>query len=278
MPEPFANTTDALERRVVLPRPPQRIISLVPSLTDLLHGLGLDDEVVGLTRFCERPDGWREAKTIVGGTKQVDAEQVADVQPDLILANQEENTKADVRALSAYAPVYVTDVSTVADATSMIRRIGALVDRKARARQMATTITERFAALPAWPSLRVAYLIWRDPYMTVGGDTFIHDVLRHGGFTSPWAGETRYPEITRDDLAAADLDAILCSTEPFPFHQKDVYTNDLRAACPDTPVRMVDGQLFSWYGPRLLDTPAYLRELRATLEESTSEGQVASHS
>lgn len=277
MSEPFADITDALERRIVLAGPPKRIISLVPSLTDLLHELGLNDEVVGLTRFCERPEDWRETKTIVGGTKQVDAEQVAAVQPDLILANQEENTKADVQALSRYAPVYVTDVSTVAEATSMIRRVGALVDREERARQMATTITERFAALPEWSSLRVAYLIWRDPYMTVGGDTFIHDVLRHGGFTSPWAQETRYPEITSDDLAAADLGAILCSTEPFPFHQKEVFTDDLRAACPNTPVHMVDGQLFSWYGPRLLDTPDYLRELRATLEEGTPEGQAVSH-
>lgn len=277
MSAPFADTTDALGRPIVLADPPTRIISLVPSLTDLLHGLGLDDEVVGLTRFCERPAGWREAKTIVGGTKQVDAERVARLQPDLILANQEENTRADVQALSAYAPVYVTDVSSVDEATAMIRRVGELVDREQGAQQMATTITKRFAALPAWPLVRAAYLIWRDPHMTVGGDTFIHDVMRYGGFTSPWANATRYPEITLDDLSAADLDVILCSTEPFPFHQKDAFTDDLRAACPDTPVHVVDGQCFSWYGPRLLDTPAYLRELRATLEEPSSEGQAASH-
>lgn len=266
MPAPFVDTTDALGRRILLSEPPTRIISLVPSLTDLLHGLGLDDEVVGLTRFCERPDGWQEAKAIVGGTKQVDAERVARLQPDLILANQEENTRADVQALSDHAPVYVTDVSTVDEATAMIRRVRQLVDRDKEARQMATTIAERFAALPAWSSLRAAYIIWRDPYMTVGGDTFIYDVMRHGGFTAPWADATRYPEITLDDLAAADLDVILCSTEPFPFHQKDAFMDDLRTACPDTPVHVVDGQLFSWYGPRLLDTPAYLRELRATLE------------
>jgi len=277
MPEPFADTTDALGRRIVLPSPPQRIISLVPSLTDLLHRLELDDEVVGLTRFCERPEGWREAKTIVGGTKQVDAEQVAAMQPDLILANQEENTKADVQVLSEYAPVYVTDVSTVDGATAMIRRIGALVDRADVAQQMALRIAERFAALPAWPLVRAAYLIWRDPYMTVGGDTFIGDVMRYGGFTIPWEEATRYPEVTLNDLSAADLDVILCSTEPFPFHQKDAFTDDLRAACPNTPVHTVNGQLFSWYGPRLLDTPAYLRELRATLEEPSSEGQAASH-
>lgn len=266
MPAPFASTTDALGRRVVLADPPTRMVSLVPSLTDLLHGLGLDDEVVGLTRFCERPANWRETKTIVGGTKQVDAERVARLQPDLILANQEENTKTDVQALSNHAPVYVTDVSTVERATTMIRCVGALVDRKAEAEQMAVRIDERFSVLPAWDALHVAYLIWRDPYMTVGGDTFIHDVMRQGSLTSPWSDAARYPQISLDDLAAANLDAILCSTEPFPFHQKDAFTDDIRAACPDTPVHVVDGQCFSWYGPRLLDTPTYLRELRAVLE------------
>ena len=184
MAVPFAATTDALGRSVVMPAPPTRIVSLVPSLTDLLHGLGLCDEVVGLTRFCERPSTWREEKTIVGGTKQVDAERVARLQPDLILANREENTEADVQALSKHAPVYVTDVATVADATAMIRAVGALVDCPASAAQMARRITERVASLPAWPPRRAAYLIWRDPYMTVGGDTFIYDVMRRGGRSS----------------------------------------------------------------------------------------------
>ena len=267
MPAPFADTTDALGRPVRLSAPPKRIVSLVPSLTDLLHGLGLNDEVVGLTRFCERPAGWRNEKSIIGGTKQVDAERVAALEPDLILANHEENTQSDVEALGAHAPVYVTDVATVSEATQMIRHVGALVDRALAAQQMALRITERFAALPEWPPRRAAYLIWRDPYMTVGGDTFIYDVMRYGGFASPWKEATRYPEVSLDALAAADLDVILCSTEPFPFGEKDRFTSEIRDACPETTVQVVDGQLFSWYGPRLLHTPEYLRTLRAERTE-----------
>ena len=269
--DPFLATTDALGRPIELNTRPTRIVSLVPSLTDLLHGLGLDSEVVGITRFCERPDGWRDEKTIVGGTKQVKQDTVAELAPDVVLANKEENTSDDVEALTDIAPVYVTDVPTVRAATQMIRQVGALVGRSSRAEAMAADITERFEALSSnAPLLRVAYLIWREPYMTVGGDTIIHDVMRCGGFTSPWADIDRYPEVTLNELADATLDAILCSSEPFPFGQKDDFTADVKAACPDIPVRVVDGQIFSWYGPRLLEAPAYLRRLRAELVESAS--------
>jgi hypothetical protein len=101
--------------------------------------------------------------------------------------------------------------------------------------------------------------------MTVGGDTFIHDVMQWGGLDNLYSDDERYPEVTPETLAEQDPDVVLCSTEPFPFHQKDAFTDDLRAALPDTPIEVVDGQPFSWYGPRLLDTPAYLSELRERL-------------
>lgn len=257
--------TDARGRRIGLEHSPQRIVSLVPSQTELLAYLGLDETVVGITRFCERPSHWREDKAIVGGTKAVDVERVRDLSPDLVLANHEENTKADVEALDEVAPVFVTKVKTVTGALDMIRTIGTLTDTTDQTSTLAGQIISRFSRLPDFAPLKAAYLIWRDPYMTVGGDTFIHDVMNWGGFENAYVQKTRYPEVSLSTLAEADLDVVLCATEPFPFHQKEEFTAELRNRLSDTPVEVVDGQLFSWYGPRLLDTPSYLKELRETL-------------
>jgi ABC-type Fe3+-hydroxamate transport system substrate-binding protein len=257
--------TDARDRTLALDVPPRRIVSLVPSQTELLAHLNLEEQVVGITRFCERPEDWRSKKTIVGGTKQVDLDTVRDLDPDLILANHEENTAEDVEALDETAPVFVTEVKTVAEALDMIRTVGTLTDTSEQTSTLVGRIIARFEALPDFSPLRAAYLIWREPYMTVGGDTFIHDVMQWGGLENVYAHQTRYPEVTPNTLAEQDLDVVLCSSEPFPFHKKDKFTADLREALPDTPVEIVDGQPFSWYGPRLLDTPSYLKDLRERL-------------
>ena len=257
--------TDARGRSVSLQRPPRRIVSLVPSQTELLAHLGLDETVVGITRFCERPSHWRSEKTIVGGTKEVDVDRVAELDPDLILANHEENTAADVEALDPIAPVFVTEVKTVTEALDMIRTVGTLTTSTDQTSTLAGQIVSRFSQLPDFAPLTTVYLIWREPYMTVGGDTFIHDVMSWGGFENAYGEQTRYPEVSLSVLAEREIDVVLCGSEPFPFHQKDAFTEDLREALPNTPVEVVDGQPFSWYGPRLLDTPAYLTELRETL-------------
>jgi ABC-type Fe3+-hydroxamate transport system substrate-binding protein len=261
---PFT-TTDALDRTVTLPKPPQRIVSLVPSQTELLAHLGLNDRVVGITRFCVHPDTWRERTTIVGGTKEVNINRVAKLKPDLVLANHEENTRDDIHALMDLAPVYVTDVPTVDAARAMIRTVGRLVDRADAAGELAAAIKQRFSALDPGSPIRAAYLIWRDPLMTIGHDTIIHDVMQRGGFTNVFSDRTRYPEIALDALVDAAPDVLLLPDEPFPFPQKPRFSADLREALPETPIHFVDGELFSWYGPRLLDAPAHLRTLRHNL-------------
>jgi len=259
--------TDNRGRSLTLSSRPERIVSLVPSQTELLADLGLQKEVVGVTRFCERPDHWRDDKTVVGGTKQVDIDTVRNLAPDFVLANREENEASDVEAIDAFAPAYVTEVTTVPEALSMIRTVGELTGRADRAAALADRIARKFTELPDFQPLRAVYLIWREPYMTVGGDTFIHDVMQRAGFDNVYGDGTRYPELTLDELADADPDVVLCSSEPFPFHQKDRFTADVRDAVGDTPVRVVDGQVFSWYGSRLLDAPAALTQLRERLAD-----------
>ena len=183
----------------------QRIVSLVPSLTELLADLGLDEEVVGLTRFCVHPEGWKARKTIVGGTKNVDPEKVRPLAPDLVIASKEENVREQVDAIARFAPVHLTDIATVEGALDEIRAIGALVGRAPEAGSLAVEIARGFDALTARPlaaPVRALYLIWRDPWMTVGGDTYISDVMARGGFANVCADRTRYPVSRRSHRGA----------------------------------------------------------------------------
>ena len=250
---------DAMGREVQLAPPARRIVSLVPSQTELLHDLGLDEEVVGLTTFCARPPGWRARKARLGGTKAVARERLLALHPDLVLANQEENTREDVEWLAARVPVYVTRVATLDEALSMIRAVGTLVDRAACADELAVAIAAGFAALANLPARRAAYLIWRRPWMVAGGDTFIADVMRRGGLVNVFADRPRYPAVDAAELRAAAPELLLCSSEPFPFGS--AHARELEAAVPGARALQVDGELFSWYGSRLRYTPDYLRRL-----------------
>lgn len=256
--------TDARGRRIALPAAPRRIVSLVPSQTELLADLGLDGEVVGLTRFCVHPEGWKRRKQIVGGTKNVNLDRVRALAPDLILANLEENTRADVEALDGLAPVFVTRVATIPEALTMIRTVGSLTHRSERAEAMAERIETGFDGCASYPPVRAVYLIWRRPYMTIGRDTFIHDVLARVGIGNAFDDRTRYPEVTEEELARARPDVVLLSSEPFPYSRKHV--GEIEAFLPGTPVLLVDGERLSWYGSRLLQTPGYLVDLRATID------------
>lgn len=280
--------TDQIGRSVVLPRIPQRIVSLVPSQTELLYSLGLEGTVVGITRFCVHPQTWFREKSRIGGTKAIDPVRVDALQPDLIIAGKEENERPQVEALAERYPVWVSDVKTLADALAMIRSIGDITGTTAAATTLADEIARRFATLetaiasPAEPAPadsaiaprpRVAYLIWRNPWMAAGDDTFIHDMLTHAGFENAFGGHARianvgpsasgpvvrYPEINLSDLAGADI-TILLSTEPYPFRERHI--REVKESLPQARVELVDGEMFSWYGSRLLLAPAYFQQLR----------------
>lgn len=256
---------DQLGRTIILNHPPNRIVSLVPSQTELLYAL--DAPVVGITKFCVRPGVWFREKPRVGGTKNVDPDKVDALQPDLIIANKEENERSQVEALAGRYPVWVSDVHDLAGALAMIRGIGGLIGRKERAEDIAARIEREFAQLSrARRPLRTAYLIWRSgeppSFMAAGGGTFISDMLHQCGLVNAFADRPRYPGVGRDELAACDL--ILLSSEPYPFREKDI--TSLRSIAPNAIIRLADGELFSWYGSRLLDAPKYFSALMASLD------------
>lgn len=252
--------TDQLGRRVLLPDTPKRIVSLVPSQTELLFDLGLDEAVVGITKFCIHPQKWFQTKTKVGGTKNCNIALIRSLQPDLIIANKEENTQEQIEAMSAFAPVWVSDIVTYADAVNMIGLVGKILNSEAKAMQLIATIDKAFQQLPPHPvQTSVAYLIWKEPFITIGADTFIHTILSLAGYRNVFADRLRYPEISITDIQLKAPRLLFLSSEPYPFRQKHI--GELQALLPGTRIHLVNGEMFSWYGSRLQHTPGYLLEL-----------------
>jgi ABC-type Fe3+-hydroxamate transport system substrate-binding protein len=242
---------------------PIRIISLVPSQTELLFDLGLDEKISGITKFCIHPATKIKDKVIVGGTKTLNLNKIRSLRPDLIIANKEENTREQIEELQHQYVVHVTDVVSLLDALTMIRDVGELVGKGPEAEKIASQIETALCPLPSAPHSTVAYFIWRKPYMVAANATFIHSMLEVAGFRNVFADRTRYPEITPDDLKAARPDLIFLSSEPYPFTEKHIA--EVQAICPSAHLLVVDGELFSWYGSRLLRSSDYFRNLRNQL-------------
>ena len=247
---------------------PKRIISLVPSQTELLFDLGLDQAIVGITKFCVHPAEKVWQKVLVGGTKTLNLDRIQELDPDLIIANKEENNREQIEELQRHYPVHVTDMTTLPDALRMIREVGALVGRATEAEQMARRIES--SLYPSFPPLMlsVAYLIWRKPYMAAASDTFIQSMLAVAGFSNAFAGQTRYPEIAPADLQKEQPDLIFLSSEPYPFGEK--HRKELQQICPSARIVLVDGEVFSWYGSRLLHASDYFRNLRNQIAQNKS--------
>ncbi len=245
---------------------PLKIVSLVPSQTELLCDLGLRDRLVGVTRFCIHPHGLKREKTIVGGTKNVKLDVVKALQPDLIIGNREENDKSQIEALAEQFPVWISDIDTLDDALDMISAIGDLTGTANNAANLIYHINAAFDNLTLQtaqhPRRRAAYFIWRKPYMVAASGTFINDMLQRAGFDNVFGHLSRYPEISPDMLAQTSPTVILLSSEPYPFKTK--HLAEFQTICPQARVQLVDGEMFSWYGSRLLPAAAYLSRLNYT--------------
>ena len=239
---------------------PQKIISLVPSQTELLSYFGLDKEVIGITKFCIHPAKWFTTKTRVGGTKNINIDLIKKLQPDLIIANKEENVKEQIEQLAKDFNVWITDVNTLADALLMIKDIGVLTYKSHESSALIALIKNEFLKYKK-PSLKISavYLIWKEPYMTIGGDTFINDMMKCCGLQNIYEDKTRYPEITLQELQSVNYQLILLSSEPYPFKQKHV--DELQKMLPGKKIILADGENFSWYGSRLLAAPQYFKDL-----------------
>jgi ABC-type Fe3+-hydroxamate transport system substrate-binding protein len=239
---------------------PKRIVSLVPSQTELLAYFSLDKEVVGITKFCVHPGKWFRNKTRVGGTKNVDFNKIETLNPDLIICNKEENTESDVKALLGKYPVWTSDIHNLGDALNMIKSIGAITYRTEDAQKLTLQIKKNFKEIipDKIAPTRVLYLIWREPYMAAGKDTFIDTMLSECNFINVCDDTLgRYPELTTEKIKNLNPQFILLSSEPYPFSEK--HLEEFKLQYPNASPVLVDGEYFSWYGSRLLNAPQYFK-------------------
>jgi ABC-type Fe3+-hydroxamate transport system substrate-binding protein len=251
---------------------PKRIVSLVPSQTELLYDLGLEDRIVGITKFCVHPYHFKSTKKIVGGTKEVHFDKIKELFPDIIICNKEENTLEMVNELRKICPVWVTDIITVEDNFKMIFDFGQLFNCRVEAQKwndkLAFALNDFKDFIKEKPFKKVAYFIWKDPYMVAGSDNFINELLKLNNFNNmydknPKISE-RYPEIDlRKIKSEENPDIIFLSSEPFPFKESDAL--EIEQLTHHVKVILVDGEMFSWYGSRLLKAFDYFKKIHQEL-------------
>ncbi|MUP44239.1 cobalamin-binding protein [Gramella sp. BOM4] len=251
---------DQLNRRFELKKTPERIISLVPSQTELLVDLGLEKQLVGITHFCVHPARLKKTKKRVGGTKKVNFKKVRELEPDIILCNKEENTPEMVVGLEKIAPVHVSDVNDIDSACELVEQYGKIFDCAPFANTLSRSIQNKAEAfkqkVESKDLKKVAYFIWKDPMMVAGKGTFINSMLELNGFENVFKSD-RYPETDFQELKSLGPDLIFLSSEPFPFRQEHTKEFDSFAK----KVLIVDGEYFSWYGSRLLAAFDYFAQL-----------------
>lgn len=253
---------DQLERELHFPELPERIVSLVPSITELVCDLGLRESLVGVTKFCVHPHGLLQEKQIIGGTKNVNIQKVAALKPGLILASKEENVQEQIEELAARFPVYVSDVKDLPAAMQMIEDVSRMCRKEKEGERLNHEIKSILQEQVPNQRPKVAYLIWKRPFMVAGGDTYISAALNACGFENVFADQNRYPVVSVEDFTWMGCDAIFLSSEPYPFKQAECAELE---RITGIPCRLVDGEAFSWYGSRIPGGLRYGRDLYQTL-------------
>lgn len=260
---------DQLNRLLQIESVPKRIISLVPSQTELLVDLGLEDVIVGVTKFCIHPESLRKKKTIVGGTKQVHYDKIKELQPDIILCNKEENTKEMVIKLEQIAHVHVSDISTIDDTIELIAQYGTIFSVEDKATEITNELIYLLKDFTSYmctiPVRSVAYFIWKNPWMVAANNTIINHLLSINNFENVYGKLERYPEIDVEQMMEEKKpELIFLSSEPYPFKQKHI--EELQLLNPKAKIILVNGEYFSWYGTRLLGAFDYFKNLHTLLE------------
>jgi ABC-type Fe3+-hydroxamate transport system substrate-binding protein len=260
--------TDQIKIQHTFESSPKRIISLVPSQTELLFELGLEDRIIGITKFCVHPFHFKSTKKIVGGTKKVHVEKIRLLNPDIIICNKEENTLEIVEQLKEICPVWVTDIRTIEDNFQMITDFGQLFNCRTESHKWNDKIAFALADFKAFIQektiQKVAYFIWKDPYMVAGSDNYINEILRLNHFQNMYENKGRYPEIEIKKMRLeGDPDLVLLSSEPFPFKEEDAF--EIGRYTHHAKTIFVDGEMFSWYGSRLLKAFPYFKMLHSKL-------------
>jgi ABC-type Fe3+-hydroxamate transport system substrate-binding protein len=251
---------DDLGRLVKLSKTPQRIVSLVPSITEFLIDIGLEKALVGRTQFCIHPQDIVVNIPAVGGTKNVDIDKVIALQPDLIIAVKEENEKSQIEQLCKEAPCLIFDVVDLSSALNMMETIAKATQKEQKVNAIIEMVKEAVCNLNKKGERMAMYLIWHKPMMTINKNTYISEMMKYAGFANVFASKQEaYPVIEDDEVLELNPEYILLSSEPFNFTEKhkEIYRNKF----PNSKVILVDGEMFSWYGSRMIKAFKYFSNL-----------------
>ena len=240
---------DQLSRTFRLDQMPNKIVSLVPSHTELLADLTDPKYIIGRTKFCIHPSSLKLSTTLIGGTKNLHIDRIRELNPDIIFANKEENNQEDIELLEKQFPVYVSEIKTLNDSYQFIQELAQIFNETLKAETIIRQSQQSIASQKQKQRQKAVYLIWKKPYMSIGNDTYIHDVMDKLGFDNAFANERRYPETSIAIIKSLQPDIILLSSEPYPFNISDM--NELNEHFPTTDIQLVNGEFFSWYGSRI---------------------------
>lgn len=246
-----------------------RIISLVPSISEYLWTLGLEEEVVGITKFCVHPNSWWKNKTRVGGTKNLNFQTIEALQPTLIIANKEENSKEDIIHLNTKFEVLLTDINSLDDAFHFLLKIGESVGKREKSIEFVDQLKRMFFNLEhIGGKTCFLYFIWKDPFYVVGPNTYIDSLLGYFGWSN-YCKIDRYPALNAvlalDAHYKNKVDVIFLSSEPYPFEQKHIA--QLQEIFPNSKIIIVDGEICSWYGSRMILAPSYMKKLQKAISK-----------
>jgi len=255
--------TDQLNNSLYFNEVPNKIVSLVPSITELLCSLGCEEQLIGVTKFCVHPEHIKNSKKRIGGTKNPDLESIRKLDPDLIIANKEENRLEDITSLQENYQVYISDVINIDSSLSMIRDLGFITGHANKAMEIESKIRFIIDNIVPLRGTTALYIIWQDPIMAIGAHTYIDSILTHCGIENAYKGSSRYPELTDQSIKKLSPDLILLSTEPYPFNE--VHLSQFKNKFPESQVSIIDGEVFSWYGSRLIQKNQYLNQFTESL-------------
>jgi len=239
--------TDHIGRPVEVEKP-KTVVSLVPSITELLIDLGVD--VIGRTKFCVHPKATVDNIPIIGGTKNFHFNKISKLNPDLIIGNKEENYEKGINFLEESFATWISEIVTISDALRLVEDLGAIFNKQNLSHVLKEKLEQKYAQLKGTCSGSVLYLIWNDPFISAGKETYIDSFLDLLGYKNV-INDARYPSITSDEIRDLKPEKILLSSEPYPFKEKDL--NFFEKNFPGIDVKLVDGELYSWYGTRILN-------------------------
>jgi ABC-type Fe3+-hydroxamate transport system substrate-binding protein len=252
--------------RIVNLKNPKRIISLVPSITELLYDLGLGERIIAVTRFCKYPKKEIEKTDKIGGTKDFDLQKIRSLKPDLIIAVKEENDKNRVLEIAKEFPLYVFDITNISTALEAILKIGEITETEKQAKELHQKIKIEIQSFSFIKEKKVCYLIWEKPMMTIGNKTFISEMLHLAGYKNSFSDKKEnYFSVTVEDIKTEKPELIFLSSEPFPFKEK--HKKQFQEQFIDSKIILVDGEMFTWYGSRMLKAINYFKQLNKEINK-----------